>query len=194
MRANGVQENSEPTPSGGSDKPAVVLDTNVLFDGLAVKYAKQAKREHRLRDYQIDANRVFNHAFAFRKVCFTVETKDELRRVLLGRAGGRIGDQLARQNDFGWIMARAQMVEPGDMVRRCFVDPDDDHIIRAATGAGAAWIVTADRDLTRMKTVGDRIQIITPETYIGMFIARRSNPRRGPRSQSAQNRAACPAG
>lgn len=139
-------------------KPAVVLDTNVFINAV---FARHARRPERVTDRDRVANRVATDALRFFRVCFTDNTKEELSVVLFGGVGDRITNVFNRQNYFGWVMARAQMVRPGDLIRRCEADPDDDHIIQAATGSAAKYIVTSDHDLLDMERVG-RILIISP--------------------------------
>ena len=64
-------------------------------------------------------------------------------------------------------MVRSPRVRPAEL-SKVVRDAADDHIIAAAVAAGAAFIVTGDRDLLALREYGG-IRIITPAAFVSLF-------------------------
>jgi putative PIN family toxin of toxin-antitoxin system len=68
----------------------------------------------------------------------------------------------------------ARLVPDLPSVKGVSRDPNDDHVIACALGAGVSYLVTRDKDLLDLKTYQD-VQMIRPEEFI--HLVRKQTPK-----------------
>lgn len=90
-------------------------------------------------------------------------TLAELREVLLRPAFDRHKPRGAREAFLTAIMAQVLRVEPAADVRLCS-DPDDDMFLAVALAGGADLLLTEDKALLALRTVG-RTRILRPIAF-----------------------------
>ena len=129
-----------------------VLDTNVLFAGLATAgvCAKLLLRARR-GDFGL-------------VIC--PEIRRELAEALRGKlkaAPREVRDALALVDE-----AVAESFTPGGDVRGVCRDPDDDHVLDCLAASGAAYLVTGDADLRVIKEFKGA-KILSPREFELLF-------------------------
>lgn len=90
------------------------------------------------------------------------ETRRSLMNPRLAGPYGYGGDKVEAW--CAYLKALAQMVTDLPDIGRVCRDADDDHVIAAAVGAKAGFIVTGDKDLLDLAAYGD-IRIVTARTF-----------------------------
>jgi putative PIN family toxin of toxin-antitoxin system len=142
----------------GSNRPVLVLDTNVILDLL---HWRDPGVAHIAR--AIEAGQV---ACVTRADCF-----DELARVLCYRRFG-ISPEAASAILERWhaLATRVEAPPPNERLPRC-ADPDDQKFLELAWAAGADFLVTKDKALLRLdrrvrREAPGRPRILTPAALV----------------------------
>ena len=132
-------------------KPCFVLDTNVVISAALLK--RSVSRQ------------AFDKALAKGRLLVSVETVDELNRVL-GRADfARYVTEDERMRFLAALLREARLVEITVHVSECR-DPQDNKFLELAVSGNAACIVSGDRDLLVLHPFRG-IPIMTPRRFLG---------------------------
>lgn len=134
----------------------VVLDTNIL-----VAFALMPREVPR---HCLAIRRTVDLVLEYGALLVTEATLAELAEVLRRPVFDRFATAARREQVVATIAAKATRVEPVPVGRLCR-DPDDDMFLAAALGGGADWLVTADRALLAVRSIGT-----TPIVRPGRFV------------------------
>jgi putative PIN family toxin of toxin-antitoxin system len=131
----------------------VVLDTNVLFSGIAYPASVPGKIMSAWRHGSVD-------------VLLSVYILDELRRVL-PRLTNRHGLTLAEIEDLVDVLSlQAEVIEPLAIIEPDLRDIDDlpvlATLLAALKASNVDYLITGDKDLLVM---GERYPIVTPASF-----------------------------
>ena len=123
----------------------IVLDTNVIIDGIKDEYSYEKQIIDAVRSGEIEA--YANHQ--------TIqENKLIMRRLIENPEYEKdINDLLSQINH---VVNRRQI----NIVR----DPEDNKILESAVEAGAEYLVTRDNDLLSLESYGD-VEIVNPSQF-----------------------------
>ncbi|MCG3158601.1 MAG: hypothetical protein DKINENOH_05245 [bacterium] len=125
----------------------MVLDTNVLIAAFIARGL---------------CSRLLEHCFE-RHELFTSEfIMDELSNNLVGKFHVNPNDVAAALD---LLQSKMQTVTPVALKTPIYRDPEDDMILATALAAGAACIITGDKDLTGLKRL-ETIDILSPTDFI----------------------------
>ena len=131
----------------------VVFDTNVIVSGLLWQGPP-----HVLFDLVESGSLT---------LCLTPQILDEINRVLdypqIAKRRAIIGMPLAETQ--AYLLRYSSMMTDVHRVRIVKADPSDDYFISAAMSSGAKWIVSGDRHLLDLKSIGD-IRVVTPVQFL----------------------------
>ena len=131
-------------------RPRFVLDTNVVISAALLKRSV--------------SRRAFDKALTTGRLLVSVETIDELNRVL-GRADfARYVTEDERMKFLAALLGEARLVESTVHVSECR-DPQDNKFLELALSGNAACIVSGDRDLLVLHPFRG-IPIITPRMFL----------------------------
>jgi len=143
-------------------RPRVVVDTCVLLRAMC----DSVYPEHRTSQSAISFN-ALSMARREHALCFSTATLEEASYILgTSWCGSRDGPMRpeARQQFVGrYIEPYILMVEPQPVARQCR-DAKDQMFVEAAMGAGAAYVISADRDLLVLEREG-ACRFVRPETF-----------------------------
>ena len=124
----------------------VFLDTNVLASAAAT------------RGLCAD---VLRQVFASHQLCISEQVLNELNRVLKFKFG--VGQDLI--DDFIWLLQQdTVLAQPAKLPRVELQDKDDLPILAAAMAAGAAVLVTGDKELLDLGHIED-LEILSPRQF-----------------------------
>lgn len=138
-----------------TEKPRVVIDTNVWISGILSKQGAPAYVLRRVTSFGIPV--------------FSEETFHELESRLWKPKFDRYLDLEARERLLHDISAISHWVTISEsMSKKGYSrDPSDDMFIHAAIASNSKWVVTGDVDLLVLEQVGP-IRIITPMAALGI--------------------------
>ncbi|SMH58251.1 putative toxin-antitoxin system toxin component, PIN family [Azospirillum agricola] len=141
-----------------SVKPVrAVLDTNILVAFALLDETPAPRRHDALR-------RCVERVRADRGLLGSTATLAELRAVLMRPGFERYSPAAARQRFVDAITAETTLVVPAPIGRLCR-DPEDDMFLAAALAGDADWLVTVDRQLLSVRSIG-RTPIRRPERFL----------------------------
>lgn len=142
--------------SAGSPRWSVVLDTNILV-AAALAGHRTPRRYDAIRRC-VEVTRAQGGLVA------SLETLAEFRSVLLRPGFDRYAplDERARFADA--IATESRLVTPTKAVRLCR-DPNDDMFLAAALAGEAGWLVTVDRQLLSVHSIG-ATRVLRPERFL----------------------------
>lgn len=134
----------------------VVLDTNILV-AYALMGDAVPRRNAAIRDC-VEAARTRGRLFA------SHATLAELRAVLMRPGFDRYKPAEERAAFLEALTDEVRSIDPVPDVRLCR-DPEDDMFLAVALAADADWLVTVDRQLLSVRSVG-RTRILRPERFL----------------------------
>jgi putative PIN family toxin of toxin-antitoxin system len=138
-----------------------VLDTNLLV-AWALMGERPARRSEAIRD-------CVQAVLTRGELLASDATLAELRTVLLRPGFDRYKPARERERLLATIEAKARLVQPAEEVRLCR-DPEDDMFLAVALAADADWLVTVDKQLLSVRSVG-RTRIVRPERFLENLVA-----------------------
>ncbi len=131
-------------------KPRIVFDTNVCISAVLLKRSV--------------ARRAFDKALDEGELLVSVETLDELNKVL-GRVDfARYVTQDERLEFLAVLLREARLIEVTERVRECR-DPQDNKFLELAVSGQACCIVSGDQDLLVLHPFRG-IAILTPRDFL----------------------------
>ena len=133
-----------------------VLDTNILV-AYALLGRDVPRRSLAVRDC-VDLARTRGRLFA------SDATLAELRSVLMRPDFDRYKPAAEREAFLTALDAEVLRVDPAPVGRLCR-DPDDDMFLAVALAAEADWLVTVDKQLLSVRSVG-RTRVLRPERFL----------------------------
>lgn len=124
----------------------VVFDTNVLIAALISRGVCAELLEHC----------VLHHT-----IFLSEEILNEFQEQLIRKLGYSQQDVI---DSIELLRSKAQMVNPVELALPVCRDPDDDVILATSTAAGAACLITGDKDLLVLKQF-EEVSIISPSKF-----------------------------
>ncbi len=141
------------------NKPRFVFDTNVVVSALLLKRSV--------------SRRAFDTAIDAGELLVSVETIDELDRVLRREDFTRYVTEDERMEFLAALLREARLVEVTVQVSECR-DPQDNKFLELALSGGAECIVSGDHDLLVLHPFRG-IAIVMPHGFLGNFWKKRPN-------------------
>jgi len=132
----------------------VVVDSSVLVAALATPNPESASR--------IVLRAVAAGAV---QVVLTDELEAEYRRAVEYPQVRRYAPRMGRQAFIDAVVATAERVAGGSALGTVPADPDDEKVVAAAQAGNAEFIVTLDRDLLDLRSVGS-VRVVRPGDLI----------------------------
>lgn len=145
----------------GSRRWSAVLDTNILI-AAALAGHRTPRRYDAIRRC-VEVTRAHGGLVA------SPETLAELRSVLLRPCFNRYAPPDERARFADTIAAESRLVAPAKVMRLCR-DPDDDMFLAAALAGEVGWLVTVDRQLLSVRSIG-ATRILRPERFLEALAA-----------------------
>lgn len=146
-----------PEPAGCQHPPLpAVLDTNILV-AYALLDARNLRRHAAIR-------RTVERVRAGGGLLGSAATMAELHDVLLRPDFDRYRPLAERRRFLEEIAAEVRLVEPAPVAGLCR-DPEDDMFLAVALAAGCPWLVTVDKQLLAVRSVG-RTRVLRPERFL----------------------------
>lgn len=145
-----------------SDRPAVVLDTNILV-AHALLGSDVPRRSRAI------ANTVVL-AVVHCRVLLSPATLAEVTEVLGRKDFDRYKHHDGRMEALSATIDGAIMLSPTSTVRLCR-DPEDDMFLELALDGKASWLVTVDHQLLAVRQIGNT-EILRPERFLQRLAAR----------------------
>lgn len=141
-----------------SARPRTIIDTNLLV-AYALLPADAPRRQRLVAD-------CVERALDRTEPLFSDATMAELAHVLMRPAYDRFRPPEARRAFLDAIRRRATMIADPPMVRLCR-DPDDDMFLALALAGGADWLVSLDKRVLAVRTVGGT-RIVHPKAFLSV--------------------------
>jgi len=85
--------------------------------------------------------------------------RDDIRALIRSEEGGILLDA---------IYHKAEILPPMGTVPSYTRDPKDDKFVACALAGNAEYVITADKDILTLETVGD-VRMVTPDQFARMF-------------------------
>lgn len=142
--------------SAGNPHWSAVLDTNILV-AAALAGHRTPRRYDAIRRC-VDVTRAQGGLVA------SPETLAEFRSVLLRPGFDRYAPREERARFADAIAAESRLVTPSTVERLCR-DPDDDMFLAAALAGEVGWLVTVDRQLLSVRSIG-ATRVLRPERFL----------------------------
>ncbi len=134
-----------------SDKPRIIIDTNVLVSSMA--FMKSVPQQ------------AVNRALEWGVLLFTPATLQEFKDVVLRPKFDRYIDRDLRVAYFFEISTSSMMVDPKPCLHVCR-DPNEQKFLEAYQGGEARYLISGDQDLLILKN--DTLQILSPDAFLSV--------------------------
>lgn len=145
-----------PATCAAPEQWSAVLDTNILV-ACALAGDRVPRRYDAIR-------RCVELTRAARGLVASPETLAELNSVLMRQDFDRYAPAEQRRRFVEAITAECRIVRPDNVERLCR-DPEDDMFLAAALAGRVRWLVTVDRQLLSVRTIGSA-RILRPERFL----------------------------
>lgn len=131
----------------------VVLDTNVLVSGLLAKGPAS-----RILDLLENGGH---------EICLTPKILEEVKRILAYPkiTGGLRKAGVVPEEAIEWLLQHSSVFKDIDVIKLIAEDPSDNMFLDCAVVSGARWIVSGDKHLRRIGSLGS-IRIVSPAEFL----------------------------